>query len=133
MYRLKKNWNICVCYTLLLSLCYENELKLITTMKKTLFCMAVTLLSASFALTQNWKPAGDKIKTQWAEHVTPANVWKEYPRPSMERSDWKKACPRSSSGLGRRAFREIRNSTGTFSSVSGRYRSTASFVPSQPG
>lgn len=35
-----------------------------------------------------WKPAGDKIKTQWAEQLTPENVHREYPRPIMERPDW---------------------------------------------
>ena len=36
-----------------------------------------------------WKPAGDRIKTTWAEHVHPDNVLPEYPRPIMERGDWK--------------------------------------------
>ncbi|WP_346859418.1 sugar-binding domain-containing protein [uncultured Draconibacterium sp.] len=38
---------------------------------------------------QDWQPAGDKIKTRWAEKVTPENVWKEYPRPQMVRPEWK--------------------------------------------
>ena len=29
-----------------------------------------------------WKPAGDKIKTDWAPQINPANVLPEYPRPS---------------------------------------------------
>lgn len=36
-----------------------------------------------------WKPAGDKIKTEWAEKVQPNSVLPEYPRPIMERKDWK--------------------------------------------
>jgi len=36
-----------------------------------------------------WQPAGDKIKTKWAEQVDVNNVLPEYPRPMMERSDWK--------------------------------------------
>ena len=36
----------------------------------------------------NWKPAGDKIKTKWAEKLDPKNVWPEYPRPQLERKDW---------------------------------------------
>ena len=36
-----------------------------------------------------WKPAGDRIKTTWAEQVNPDNVLPEYPRPIMERGDWK--------------------------------------------
>ncbi|TDW51866.1 glycosyl hydrolase family 2 [Flavobacterium sp. 270] len=36
-----------------------------------------------------WKPQGDKIKTKWASEVNPAKVLPEYPRPIMERSEWK--------------------------------------------
>ena len=36
-----------------------------------------------------WKPAGDKIKTTWAEQIDPNNVLPEYPRPIMERKEWK--------------------------------------------
>ena len=39
-------------------------------------------------MAQNWAPAGNRIKTRWAATVTPENVWKEYPRPQFERSDW---------------------------------------------
>ena len=35
-----------------------------------------------------WKIAGDKIRTTWAEEVTPENVLAEYPRPQLERSEW---------------------------------------------
>ena len=35
-----------------------------------------------------WKPAGDKIKTSWAEEINPGQVLPEYPRPLMERADW---------------------------------------------
>lgn len=35
-----------------------------------------------------YAPAGDRIKTQWAETVTPENVWQEYPRPLMKRARW---------------------------------------------
>ncbi len=34
---------------------------------------------------QNWQPAGSKIKSPWAEKLTPENAWKEYPRPQMVR------------------------------------------------
>ena len=58
-------------------------------MKKTLLLMAILTLTFVCAQAQNWKPAGDKIKTIWAEQVAPENVWAEYPRPIMERPDWK--------------------------------------------
>lgn len=35
-----------------------------------------------------WSPTGDKIKTRWASTVNPENVWREYPRPQMQRPDW---------------------------------------------
>jgi beta-galactosidase/beta-glucuronidase len=35
-----------------------------------------------------WKPAGDKIKTQWAEQVNPENPLAEYPRPILQRQEW---------------------------------------------
>ena len=40
-------------------------------------------------LLLNGKPAGDKIKTSWGEQLDPKNVLPEYPRPIMERNDWK--------------------------------------------
>ncbi|MBU3836712.1 MAG: beta-galactosidase [Candidatus Phocaeicola merdigallinarum] len=40
-------------------------------------------------LHAQWKMVDGKIRTQWAEQVTPDNVWPEYPRPIMEREDWK--------------------------------------------
>lgn len=38
---------------------------------------------------QSWKPAGDKIKTNWADKVNPEKPLTEYPRPQMVRDDWK--------------------------------------------
>lgn len=40
-------------------------------------------------LHAQWKMVDGKIRTQWAEQVTPENVLPEYPRPIMERKDWK--------------------------------------------
>ena len=37
---------------------------------------------------KEWAPAGDKIKTKWADEVKVDNVLPEYPRPLMERSEW---------------------------------------------
>ena len=58
-------------------------------MKKILLnCLLVSFMLSSSALAQ-WKPVGDKIKTEWAEKINPQNVLPEYPRPIMERGDWK--------------------------------------------
>ena len=35
-----------------------------------------------------YRPAGDKIKTEWAEQINPENVWNAYPRPLLERREW---------------------------------------------
>lgn len=35
-----------------------------------------------------WSPAGDKLKTEWAEKINPQNVLPEYPRPLIERNQW---------------------------------------------
>lgn len=55
--------------------------------------MKFNLLLLTFALSgaslfAQWKPAGDKIKTKWAESINPNSVLPEYPRPIMERPDW---------------------------------------------
>lgn len=56
---------------------------------KRLFVIPVLLFLLNTALFSQWRPAGDKIKTKWAEEITPANVLPEYPRPIMERKEWK--------------------------------------------
>jgi beta-galactosidase/beta-glucuronidase len=48
------------------------------------------LLSLTFAkVCGQWKPQDCKISTKWACKVTPRNSLKEYPRPILERKDWK--------------------------------------------
>ncbi len=51
----------------------------------------IVLIFALYAFTSvaQWAPAGDKIKTQWAEKIDVKNVLPEYPRPIMERPEWK--------------------------------------------
>ncbi|WP_372648332.1 glycoside hydrolase family 2 protein [Draconibacterium sp.] len=51
------------------------------------FIVLIFALSALTSVAQ-WKPAGDKIKTPWAEKIDVNNVLPEYPRPIMERADW---------------------------------------------
>lgn len=50
------------------------------------FCLLVVGTLSAFA---QWSPVGDKIKTEWASKVDPENVLPEYPRPIMERKEWK--------------------------------------------
>lgn len=49
--------------------------------------MTMILLSC-LGVAAQYAPAGDKIKTRWAEEVTPDNALPEYPRPLMTRSTW---------------------------------------------
>lgn len=53
--------------------------------KAVLVCCALALTVCAQA---QWKPAGDKIKTKWAEQINPQNVLPEYPRPQLERTNW---------------------------------------------
>ena len=56
-------------------------------MKKLLLVLSATVFFlTSFA--QDWKPAGDKIKTAWASKVDPSAPLPEYPRPQMMRDMW---------------------------------------------
>ena len=53
-------------------------------MKKTLLAIALLAIGISTAQAE-WKIAGDKIRTEWAEKVNPSNVLPEYPRPQLVR------------------------------------------------
>ncbi|MGH8022165.1 MAG: glycoside hydrolase family 2 protein, partial [Limisphaerales bacterium] len=37
----------------------------------------------------SWRPAKAPLLTRWAAEVSPTNVLPDYPRPQMERADWK--------------------------------------------
>ncbi len=59
-------------------------------MKRSLFMvLALSMMTAGTVYAQDWKPAGDHIRTVWAEKVSPADVHREYPRPQMVRPEWK--------------------------------------------
>ena len=49
---------------------------------------AAALLLTCSASAEEWKAAGDAIKTKWAEKVDPSAPLPEYPRPQMVRSQW---------------------------------------------
>lgn len=65
----------------------NQKLILIQVIMKRFFLLCSTLVLTWGAQAQ-WKPAGDKIKTTWAEQVNPSNVLPEYPRPQLERGEW---------------------------------------------
>ena len=56
-------------------------------MKKTFLAIALCAF-ATLSASAEWKIAGDKIRTEWAEQVNPQNVLPEYPRPQRVRSEW---------------------------------------------
>lgn len=47
------------------------------------------LAAVAAGANAQWKPAGDKILTPWAEKVNPQAPLPEYPRPAMKRGEWK--------------------------------------------
>ncbi|MDE6480595.1 MAG: beta-galactosidase, partial [Muribaculaceae bacterium] len=52
--------------------------------------LLLSALSALFFLSaMAYSRAGERIATTWGENIDPNNVWQEYPRPIMERNDWK--------------------------------------------
>lgn len=55
-------------------------------MKKSFLSVIAAILSCP--LFAQWAPAGDRIKTEWAEKIDVNNVLPEYPRPIMQRADW---------------------------------------------
>lgn len=55
-------------------------------MKKLILISLISVLS--FVAGAQWKPAGDKIMSPWAQQVNPENVLPEYPRPQMVRGEW---------------------------------------------
>jgi beta-galactosidase/beta-glucuronidase len=46
------------------------------------------MLALTASVYAQWKPAGDKMRTAWAEQINPASVLPEYPRPLLERQAW---------------------------------------------
>ena len=50
---------------------------------KKLFIALSLVTFFSLESSAQWKPAGDKIKTEWAEQIDPSNVLPEYPRPGL--------------------------------------------------
>ena len=58
-------------------------------MRKVLILNSAMVIGLTSVMAQQaWAPAGNRIKTQWAEKVDPANPLPEYPRPQMVRPTW---------------------------------------------
>ncbi len=48
----------------------------------------VIVVQSLQAQKNDWKIAGDKITSPWADSVNPSSVLPEYPRPQMQRNEW---------------------------------------------
>ncbi|MCM1502134.1 MAG: beta-galactosidase [Bacteroidales bacterium] len=57
-------------------------------MRKIFASISVLALSVAAFAQDGWSPAGDNIRTPWADEVNPAAPLPEYPRPQMVRADW---------------------------------------------
>lgn len=53
---------------------------------KNFLILSLLLAFLTTEVCAQWKPAGDKIKTQWANKINTSAVLPEYPRPIMERN-----------------------------------------------
>jgi len=50
--------------------------------------LTLIALTVCISASAQWKPAGDKIRTAWADKIDINKVLPEYPRPIMERDEW---------------------------------------------
>lgn len=57
-------------------------------MKRLLIFILVIGIHTSAVTQQNWKPAGDKVKTAWSEQISIDQPLNEYPRPQLVRNQW---------------------------------------------
>ncbi len=51
-------------------------------------CVLTLLTACDSGKHSQWQIAGDRIRTPWAEQVTPDKVLPEYPRPQLRRCEW---------------------------------------------
>ena len=56
--------------------------------KSALILISLCITSLISAQAEGWKPAGDRIRTPWADQVDPSSPLPEYPRPLMQRDEW---------------------------------------------
>lgn len=57
-------------------------------MKKVFYKSICAAALLCFSTAAAYQPAGNRIMTTWGENINPAEVWREYPRPIMERGRW---------------------------------------------
>lgn len=79
---------------------------------KQFIILLVVFFNCSY-LSAQWKPAGERIKTEWATKIDVENVLPEYPRPIIGTSglgepEWVVEL-RHNSGRGRRLLKNMRD------------------------
>lgn len=73
---------------------------------KTIIASVMMLSGTVYAADANtsvWTPVKDTMLTQWGEQLTADNAWQQYPRPQLQRANWKNL-----NGLWQYAVRERR-------------------------
>jgi len=55
--------------------------------RKSVILSCLLAMTLPYGYSQEWKPAGDKILTEWATQVNPKQPHPEYPRPQLVRSN----------------------------------------------
>ncbi len=56
--------------------------------KNRLALWIIILLLSGLCQAADWTPASGSLTTPWTDHVSPDQVWQEYPRPQMVRAHW---------------------------------------------
>ncbi len=51
--------------------------------------LSILILFPFVLYGQQWKPKFGNLQTEWADDVTPNTAWQQYPRPQLERDEWK--------------------------------------------
>ena len=51
--------------------------------------ISAMIVATGMTASAQWKAVGDSIRTAWAENISPALTLPEYPRPIMQRPQWK--------------------------------------------
>ena len=57
-------------------------------MKRMFLLFAAGMITTAATAQPSWKPAGDRILTEWAAKVDPRQPLPEYPRPQLVRNTW---------------------------------------------
>lgn len=57
--------------------------------RRLIILLLLSTLTSTWVTAQNWKPVSGDLLTRWSKDIDPDNVWNQYPRPQMERDQWK--------------------------------------------